>query len=199
MWTYRWCYLQVFVYHGRMTNRPSIDESIELVDYDADWPMLAKAVTDGLRAVIGEDVPIEHIGSTAVPGMKAKPIIDIMVGLRSREAMNQMAARLDRIGWTHLGEAGVSGRLYLRRRDHHSVNVHLVIHATDTWSDNIILRDYLVANPAAARAYEEAKVQALRFGGSSLLSYSDSKASAVTELLCQARRWRKAAAAKNSK
>ena len=128
---------------------------------------------------------MEHVGSTAVPGLLAKPIIDVLIGVRpGRET--SVASQLATYGWTHLGEAGVPGPEYLRRRAGQQANVHVVEHGSALWQDNVFLRDYLRRDADARRRYTAAKRLAVR-EAPSLLAYSEQKAAVVADLLQQAR------------
>jgi GrpB-like predicted nucleotidyltransferase (UPF0157 family) len=93
-----------------------IDEPIYLSAYDPAWPKLfaaeARRILDGLST----NTDIEHIGSTSVPGLLAKPIIDIMLGVECEEGLETVRRRLVALGYEDCGEAGVPGRSYFRRR-----------------------------------------------------------------------------------
>ena len=82
------------------------------------------------RAALGEQaLAVEHIGSTAVPGLAAKPIIDVLVGVR-RGRQTAVAEEFSAHGWTPVGEAGVQRREYLRRRAGQHANVDVVEHGS---------------------------------------------------------------------
>jgi GrpB-like predicted nucleotidyltransferase (UPF0157 family) len=166
-----------------------VDEPIAVVDWCEDWPRAADALIAECRAaLVGESFEVEHIGSTAVPGLVAKPVIDILIGVvAGRRAA--VAHRLAAAGWTHLGEAGVTGREYLRRRAGQQANIHVVDRASALWDDNLLLRDYLRRDGAARLRYAEAKRDAAQ-PGTGLLDYSQRKAPAVAALLMEAKRVR---------
>jgi GrpB-like predicted nucleotidyltransferase (UPF0157 family) len=127
---------------------------------------------------------VEHIGSTAVPGLGSKPIVDIMVAVPALdlEAPNIAIATL---GYESLGEAGVSGRRYFRKRAPQSFNVHFALLDGALWRANLALRDYLRSHPAAARVYEAQKRAAAR-RAPTLLAYSALKATVIAKLLARA-------------
>jgi GrpB-like predicted nucleotidyltransferase (UPF0157 family) len=133
---------------------------LEVVDYDVDWPRRYEAEADLLRAALGADlVAIEHMGSTAVPGLAAKPVIDISVGLRRAELSADAIAALERQGYEYLGENGLPGRLFLRKnevgkRTHH---VHAVVHGGEHWHRHRAFHDYLRVHPEEARRYAAEK------------------------------------------
>ena len=164
-----------------------VDEPVHVEDWDPMWPAAAVAVVAECRAALGDDaLAVEHIGSTAVPGLAAKPIIDVLVGVRPR-GRTAAARRLATQGWTHLGEAGVPGRDYLRRRSGQPANVHVVEHGSTLWRDDLLLREFLRRDPDARRRYAAVKRQAAQ-QAPTLLAYSEHKAAVVAELLELARR-----------
>lgn len=163
-----------------------MDEPVHVVDYDVRWPEMARALTEELRQVLPRGAAIEHIGSTAVPGLAAKPVIDLVVGVTDDSQRQEAVAALVAIGWTHLGEAGITGRDYLRTRaDGADANVHVVLFESGLWNDNLTLRDYLRRDAAARQRYAKAKRAAVR-EAPSLLAYSAQKAAVVEQLVAEA-------------
>ncbi len=165
---------------------PELDEPIHLCTYDKRWPDLFASEALRIAAALPPDVAIEHIGSTAVPGLLAKPIIDLMLGVEPGCDVLSIRTELGVLGYEDLGEAGVPGRLYFRRRRKSAFNIALVERGGAIWRSNLALRDYLRTNPGAAREYAAAKRSALESGISSLLAYSEYKGPVVDRLLKQA-------------
>ncbi len=167
----------------------SLDEPIEVVPHDLGWIEDARRAADQLRAVVGHLASgVEHIGSTAVPGLAAKPIVDLAVAVEPAHREEAVDA-LQRLGYVDLGEAGVSGRRYLRwRRSPPAVNVHLMAPGSALWIENLLLRDYLRSHPDAAADYAGAKLSAASLHPT-LLAYSEAKADHVQHLLIAAREW----------
>ena len=134
--------------------------SLEVVDYDPDWPRLYEEEAARIREALGESVlAIEHMGSTAVAGLAGKLVIDISVGLRRTELTGAEVAALTRLGYEYLGEFGLPGRLYFRkdeggRRTH---QIHAVEHDGEHWHRHRALRDYLRVHPEEAEAYAAEK------------------------------------------
>jgi GrpB-like predicted nucleotidyltransferase (UPF0157 family)/8-oxo-dGTP pyrophosphatase MutT (NUDIX family) len=132
------------------------DESVQIVPYDAEWPARFLDERAALSAAIGDWAVggIHHVGSTAVPGLGAKPIIDILVGVRdlktSRECFNKLAAlgyhyapyRADEMHWFCKPDPA--------RRTHH---LHLVPAGAPRFRDELAFRDYLRGHADAAREY----------------------------------------------
>ena len=140
-----------------------------------------------LSTSVGLDLEsIEHIGSTAVAGLLAKPIVDIMVGVTPFPPSASWSKRVVVLGYEALGEAGVPGRLYFRQRGHLPCNVHVVEQDGGHWVRNLALRDYLRRSPEAAARYASAKRAAIAAGATTLLTYSKAKESVVEDLVSKA-------------
>jgi len=168
-------------------NEPaSVNETVTIRVHDGAWARIAADLCRMLEEIIADDrVEIAHIGSTAVPGLDAKPIIDIQIGT-PRTSIARVVSDLIAAGFEHIPDAGVAGREYFRRRGDPAVNLHVVEREGHLWNDNIVFRDYLRANPDAAARYMEAKREALQHA-MDLLGYSAAKASVVAEILAEAR------------
>jgi GrpB-like predicted nucleotidyltransferase (UPF0157 family) len=165
-------------------SRPEVDEPVEIVRPDPRWAAEFEAEAARLRAALGKDAALEHIGSTAVPGLAAKPIVDVMLGVDELGASQGIVDRLAGIGYEDC--EGAADRRYLRRRTGGRFNVQIVEHEGELWRANLLLRDFLRRRPDAARRYTEAKVVAVA-RSARLLAYSDAKRPALEALLAEAR------------
>lgn len=166
---------------------PEIDEAIEISEYQAAWPQAF--AEEQARICQALDIPgedLEHAGSTAVPGLVAKPIVDLMLGVRHYPPGGECLKRIELLGWEALGEAGVPGRLYFRMRSARQANLHVVLKGGPHWINNLALRDYLRNNADARERYADAKRQAVARGARTLLRYSAEKADFVHSLLKEA-------------
>jgi GrpB-like predicted nucleotidyltransferase (UPF0157 family) len=140
----------------------ALSDRIELVPYDPRWPALFAAEAPLIRAALGEPVvAIEHFGSTAIPGMAAKPIIDILVAVRSLAAMGHAEAALAPLGYVFWRDNPKRDRMFFvkgmppygARRTHH---IHITEPNGAMWQRRIF-RDYLISHPDEARRYEALK------------------------------------------
>jgi GrpB-like predicted nucleotidyltransferase (UPF0157 family) len=136
--------------------------TIDVRDYDPAWPSLAEAATEELHAALpGLFVSIEHIGSTSVPGLAAKPVIDLMAAVAELDTVPDRAGpTLSGLGY-RLVDVGMPGRLfYPRERDgrrtHH---LHLVTVASWPTRSQRIFRDHLRAHPEDLARYAALKRQ----------------------------------------
>ena len=138
--------------------RTSARSSLVVADYDEAWPALFGRERSAINGLLPQ-LAVEHIGSTSVPGLAAKPIIDIQAGAATFVEACAAVEPLRGIGWEYVGEAGIPGRLYFRkqqdgRRTHH---LHLVVDGGRGWRQTIRFRDYLRAHPEAAAEYAQIK------------------------------------------
>jgi GrpB-like predicted nucleotidyltransferase (UPF0157 family) len=155
---------------------------VQVVASDPRWSALALEEVTRLRASFPE-AEIEHVGSTAVPELAAKPVIDLLLGFA------RLPPSLRIPDYEALGEAGVPGRLYFRKRGPVSFNVQAVERGGPLWRDALTLRDYLRAHPEERDLYAAKKRQTVESGANTLLRYSNGKAPLVAEMLERARRW----------
>jgi len=139
---------------------------IIIVDYDPRWPQLYKEEKARIIAALGRWLAdIQHVGSTAVPGLAAKPIIDIMPALRSLDDTPRIIEPMRRLGYQYFPEYedDLPERRYFRKppgeafRGGGTHHVHFVETTSDFWRRHIAFRDYLRAHAGAAREYAELK------------------------------------------
>lgn len=164
-----------------------VDEPVHLAGYDPAWPQAFESERRRLSAALGITIDaIAHIGSTAVPGVVCKPIVDIMIGVAPFPPPEPWSRALTGAGYEALGDAGVRGRLYFRRRVGGDFNVHVVERDGEIWCRNLLLRQHLRRSAEAGARYASAKETAIASGATRLLAYSAAKAAAVEELLRRA-------------
>lgn len=167
-----------------------LDEDVRVSPYDPTWPSTASRFATAVAKLLHDlGAQIEHVGSTAVPGLAAKPIIDLLGGLPANVSVDEAASRLVGHGWQDLGEAGIVGRRYLRYRGATAANLHLVSAGGEHWTNNLLLRNFLRSHPTEAAEYAAAKGHALQAGHTRLLAYSAAKAEVVGALLVKAKAW----------
>jgi len=151
---------------------------VRLVEYDARWPALFAAEQQRIRGQCGTlGLRLEHVGGTSIPGMCAKPVLDIAAGRPRDTSIQDYVAALKRAGYEHRGERGVPGRQFFRRGQPRAYHVHLVEEGGPLW------RDYLRAHAEAARQFGDLKrVLAARFS-QDREAYMNAKSSHVREIL----------------
>ena len=161
-----------------------IEESVHLLSHRPEWRIQAKEEAFRISKELGMPVSdIEHIGSTAVEGLAAKPIIDLMLGARELPS-EKFHAALAALGYEWLGD--FPGRSYFRKRGERNFNAHVVMKNGDHWKNNLLFRDYLCRNEAARARYAQAKQAAMSSGHDTLLPYSAAKEPTLSSLLREA-------------
>lgn len=168
-----------------------LDEPVEITDYNPGYEGRFRAERDRLRIGLATaSLKFEHIGSTAVPGLAGRPVVDLMLGAppASWAALEELRARIVALGYEDLGEAARPGQISFRRRTKlRAFNLTLVEEGGAHWRENLALRDYLRVNPEAATKYAEAKRAAVAVGARTLLAYSAAKKGVLAELVIAAR------------
>ena len=133
---------------------------VVVVPYDPAWPALFADEAARLRAALGGRIlSVEHVGSTSVPGMDAKPILDLMIGVESLAVAGSLLPALRELGYEHKPDPEIPERLYLvrgpaERRTHH---LSLAEPASAFWRRQLRFRDRLRADPALAAEYARLK------------------------------------------
>lgn len=169
-----------------MSAQGKIDEKISLAPFDPQWARSYEFEVTRIRKKLNTTcINFAHIGSTAVPNMYAKPIVDIMIGIEDFSHPEQFVSKLESIGYEYLGEAGVPGRLYLRLRGKENYNIALCQYGRDIWIANLRFRDYLINNPDVAENYSAIKKKAFEEGINTLLEYSKFKHAFIEEIIRQ--------------
>ncbi|MBF0313374.1 MAG: GrpB family protein [Oligoflexia bacterium] len=174
----------------------TILRSVVVEDYN---PLWAKEFAE-LKAKIWPHVcdiaiSIEHVGSTAVPGLAAKPIIDIDIVISSNDTLCEIINRLQKLGYDHRGDMGVAGREAFRHRDTYTSAVttsaavapahHLYVCLKDSLAlkNHLILRDYLLNNQLAREEYGELKRTLAKKFPTDIDHYVDGKSSFIISIL----------------
>ena len=131
---------------------------VRLVEYDARWPALFAAEQQRVREACGRlALRLEHVGGTSIPGMCAKPVLDIAAGRPCEASTRDYIAALERAEYEHRGERGVPGREFFRRGQPRAYHVHLVEEGGPLWLEYLAFRDYLRTHPKAACQFADLK------------------------------------------
>ena len=167
---------------------------VQVVDADPTWPEQFRVVRDQLLDRLGPAaLEVEHIGSTSVPGLAAKPTIDVLVVVADTVEVLDRLDELGEVGFEYRPEAWPDPRrhLFLRRvvdgrRTHH---LHVVPSDSHEIGDYLTLRDYLRQHPDEAAAYQRHKRHLVAATGGERDAYVHRKAHYVEDLLARARSW----------
>ena len=164
----------------------SIDEPVRISDYDSAWPASFEVEQAALQDAIGEWVTggIHHVGSTAVPGLAAKPIVDILVGVESLEASRDCFEPLARLEYLYAPYLAEEMHWFCKphasRRTHH---LHLAPAGGRRFADELAFRDRLRADPETAEAYAELKRELAARVGDDREAYTDAKSDFIRRAL----------------
>ena len=133
---------------------------VEVVPYHPEWPEKFSAEASALKAVFAKELlSIHHFGSTSVPGISAKPIIDILLIVRDIDAVDALAPRLEALGYHAVGEYGIPGRrfFYKGTDDMRSHHLHVYENGNPHILRHLVFRDYMRSHPITARDYARLK------------------------------------------
>jgi GrpB-like predicted nucleotidyltransferase (UPF0157 family) len=163
---------------------------IDIVPYQPEWPEQFRQIAAPIRDALGDRaLRIDHIGSTAVPGLPAKDVVDVQVTIADLEPREPIVAALTGLGFTwldHIAQDHIppgsdiqqesKRKLFFNRRGGGpSVNLHVRVAGNPNQRYPLLFRDYLRAHPLAAAAYAEVKRQLARYGPTDWDLYYDIK------------------------
>jgi GrpB-like predicted nucleotidyltransferase (UPF0157 family) len=165
---------------------------VTIVDYNPAWPAMFAEEKTRLLNVAGtwiEDV--QHVGSTSVQDLAAKPIIDIMIAIYDLADVEKCVAPIESLGYGYMGEYGLPERHFFRKpppdgwigRTHH---IHMVLRDSNQWINQIHFRDYLRAYPEARQQYQDLKRELATQFGSDRFAYTDAKQEFIFAILRKA-------------
>ncbi len=164
---------------------------IKLFPHDPDWELLYEEARQQLLAALGSyAMDIQHVGSTSIAGIAAKPVIDIAVAIRQYPLPDNVITAISDLGYTYRGEFGIPRRHFFSRRDLLvGYNVHINELSNDEFQRHVLFRDYLRAHVAVKREYEDLK-RDLASRYRDVGQYADNKSDFVKGTLESARAWR---------
>jgi GrpB-like predicted nucleotidyltransferase (UPF0157 family) len=161
--------------------------------YNPEWASMFAALHSFLMEQLrGLDLAVHHVGSTSVPGLAAKPIIDIDIGYASQSDFPVVVSRLETLGYSHVGDQGIPGRDAFKRAqpaDQHPVADTIQHHLYACWNQNdelrrhILFRDYLRKNADARREYAALKQRIAAETGQDRKRYANLKETRAREFV----------------
>lgn len=170
--------------------------TVKLVPHNSKWAILFEKEKQILKKTFGNTIlAIEHIGSTAIPGIPAKPIIDINVGVESLDVARNMKKKFEKLDYEH--RPFVPGKtkddlkwqeLYVKgpgaKRTHH---VHVTVLGNNYWKNDLLFRDFLRKNPKRAKQYAELKMELAEKHADDRGTYTKSKEHFINETINRAK------------
>ena len=132
---------------------------VRLSEFDSKWSKSYKDECDVMTRIFGDEiVSFEHFGSTSVPVMKAKPVVDIMILVRDINQIDKFNAQLESIGYDVAGEWGIEGRRLVRKGgDNRSHHIHIYQHDHPEVYRHLVVRDYLMEKSEEVKTYSDFK------------------------------------------
>jgi GrpB-like predicted nucleotidyltransferase (UPF0157 family)/RimJ/RimL family protein N-acetyltransferase len=166
-------------------------DHVDIVAYNSKWPMIASIEIEKLREILPSSkiIDIQHVGSTAIPGMAAKPIVDIQIAAHSLDEMKVIAIpALQKLGYEYWYENPDPERMFFAKgmppfgvkRTHH---VHIVEPTSKHWSGKINFRDYLISHPDIANEYQQLKIKLAQQYAYDREEYTNAKGGFVNKIL----------------
>jgi GrpB-like predicted nucleotidyltransferase (UPF0157 family) len=165
---------------------------VELAPHDAAWAAQAAAESARLAQAIGPTlIRIEHVGSTSIPGIRAKPTIDLQPIVKSLADLDARQPRVEALGYVWRGEWGIPGRRYCIREEHGHRLFHVHCHEDGhpEIARTLVFRDYLRAHADEAQAYEALKIACAAAHPDDTLAYSNAKSDWITACIARAEAW----------
>jgi GrpB-like predicted nucleotidyltransferase (UPF0157 family) len=168
-------------------------KTVKVVAHDPKWKDSFETESRQILAAFGKNVvAIHHIGSTSIPNIFAKPVIDILVEAGNLSGIEARNVSMVDLGYQVMGEFGIPGRRYFRKDDSEKVRTHQV-HVFEAGSEEAIrhlaFRDYLKANPADANAYSELKRKLAKLHANNADDYINGKDAFIKDMDQKAALW----------
>lgn len=166
---------------------------VVIMPYDPNWPAMAKEIAATLKDALGDNLlTVEHIGSTSVPGLAAKPIIDMIPVVKDLSQLDAQQELIKASGYKWHGEFGIEGRrfcTYTNEAGERTIHLHFFEQGFPAIERHLAFRDYLIAHPAIAATYEKEKKRAAQLQANDSLAYNDEKAAWVQQHEKEALKW----------
>ncbi len=175
-----------------MEGRKADATPVSLAPHDPAWAPIAAGEIERISMAIGAAVlRVEHIGSTAIPGIAAKPTIDLLPVVRGENDLDPCRAPMESIGYRWRGEYGIAGRRYsvLERDGKRLFHVHVFAAGNENIVRHMAFRDYLRAHREEALAYEAVKREAAAAHPDNSMAYNDHKSEWVRACQERAKAW----------
>ena len=158
---------------------------VVVTPYDPAWPERFEEIAAKLRPALGDRITgIEHVGSTSVPGLAAKPVVDIDVVISSEESFPEVKAGLESLGYSHQGDLGIPGREYFKEPEGAvRQNLYVCVEGALPLKNHRLLRDRLKADTRVRDAYGELKTKLAEAHPDSVDAYCEAKTDFIVKIL----------------
>ena len=163
---------------------------LRLSSYRDEWPVLYESEQETIESAIGNHIEdIQHVGSTAIVGMPAKPILDVAIAVEDFEKARVCIAPLAALGYTFKGENGIPRRHYFTKGEPCTHHIHMGEETSDEWAKLILFRDYLRSDQRVAEEYARFKADLLDRLTGDRVAYQAAKTEFIEEVLQKGARY----------
>lgn len=163
---------------------------VELENYNENWKKKFEDEKQVLKQIFKDDaIQIEHVGSTSIPGLKAKPIIDIALAVKELDITLKYIEKMEEEGYSFRGNAGVEGRYFFAKgpEENRTHYVHVEPINSPNWESHLLYKRYLLENPEAVLEYEKLKEELAELYPHDRKKYTSGKNDFIQEILKKAR------------
>lgn len=170
---------------------PSAADPIRIVRYDPSWPVLFRQIAAPMREALGPvSLRIDHIGSTAVPGLAAKPVIDIQISVASFDPITAFRDPLERLGYVFRAENPERTKRYFRESPG-TRRTHIHVRVKGSWNEQfaLLFRDYVRTHREAAERYATLKADLARQFPHDQEAYTNAKGPFIWAIMADANVW----------
>ena len=168
--------------------------TVYLEPHQTEWERAAEETIQTLKSILGSvAADIQHIGSTSIRTISAKPIIDIAIAVNDYELILSKRDVLEKSNIVFRFDERPEQLLFVMgdfEKDTRSHHIHVVLYGSDEWNNYINFRDYLNSNIEAAREYESVKLRLAEKYPDDRIAYTDGKQEVIDRLLVEARVWK---------
>ncbi len=164
--------------------------NVELKEHNEKWKKEFEEEKKVLKEIFKDDaLEIEHVGSTAIPGLKAKPIIDMAIAVKDLDVALKHVEELEKHGYNFRGNAGIEGRYFFAKgpEDNRTHYLHVEPINSSNWETHIMFKRYLLENPEVIKEYEKVKAELAEKYPNDRKSYTAGKDEFIKEVLEKAR------------
>ena len=167
-----------------MLGSPGYPGRVTVAPPDPIWPAAFEAERTRIRKMLPEACHIEHVGSTSVPGMPAKPILDLMLGVEDFwTAVSRWIPRLESLGYIHFPDVSTEWRTFFGHGEPRMHHLHLVAYGGEEWRRLLRFRDCLRADPELRKAYAQEKLRLCALHEYDRAAYTAAKAPFIDGVL----------------